>query len=340
MNLFDAAAFPAESPATDAGAQTSTPAPAAAFQKWEAQTEQQTTTPARNPFDKAILLSVTVCMLGVSRKVSTDAVEVDSDKTLLRVSKKILDCPEYLEITQAVGALKKFLKARAIPGCRFIKGGIYPVPANRVTEIDAAVQEMIAVYNGRVTRFCEVYEARSEEARARLNVLGDAADYPPLDKVKGAFGIETEYVTLGPPSNLKAISREIWQREEQRAKAACVEAAGQVRDAMRTMFADLVGHMTERLTPSDDGKPKKFKESMIANFKEFLETFQDRNITDDEQLAGLVEKARGILAGKKVEALRRDLDTRAIAAQRLGEIKTALDSMVTERPTRAIDLDE
>jgi hypothetical protein len=289
-----------------------------------------------NPFDRTVLLSVTVKVLGISRKVSTDAVEVDADKDLLRVSKRILECEEYAAVGTIVTEMKKYIKNRSVPGAKFIKSGIYAIPLVNIQDVDAKVAEYVSQFNGSVARFCEVYEAKAEQCRERLKSLGEAADYPSIKKVRQSFGIATEYITLGPPSSLEGISKELWDRESKKIQASCQDAAGQVRDAMRAMFADLVGHMVERLEPDAEGKQKTFKASMVKNFKDFIDSFADRNITDDSELSSLVEQAQSILAGKSAEELRKDKDLRSLVTERMTEVKKSLDAMVTDKPRRAI----
>ena len=109
---------------------------------------------------------------------------------------------------------------------------------------------------------------------------------------------------------------------------------------MRGMFADLVGHMVERLTPSPDGKKKIFKDSMIGNFKEFIGSFADRNICGDEELAALVQQAQNILAGKPVDALRKDEAVRQSVLDGMAAMKANLDKMVGDKPARAISIDD
>ena len=290
---------------------------------------------APNPFDKTILLNVTVRMLGVTRNVSTDSVQVDADKDLLRVSKRIIDCEEFTAIQGAVTNLKHYLRNRSVPGVQFIKSGIYPIPLAKVEEIDARVNEFVAQYNGRVVKFLEVYEARANESRDRLKVLGNNADYPPVEKVRQAFGIATEYVTMGPPSSLGSVSKEIYIRETKRIREICTNATEQARDAMRLIVQELVTHSIERLTPGPEGKPKVFKKSMISNMKEFIDGFGDRNITDDAELSTLVEQMRGIMAGKTADSLRTDATMRQDVAEQMLKVKSALDTMVQDKPSRA-----
>jgi hypothetical protein len=82
------------------------------------------------------------------------------------------------------------------------------------------------------------------------------------------------------------------------------------------------------------GKPLKFKESTVAKLVEFLGTFEFRNVADDGELQGLVEKARTLLAGVTTDELRTTADVRSRVQQGMAEIATELDTMIVKKPGR------
>ena len=91
----------------------------------------------------------------------------------------------------------------------------------------------------------------------------------------------------------------------------------------------LVQHMAERLKDGDDGKPLRFKESTVANLIEFLENFEFRNVTDDQELQNLVKQARGLLQGVGVDDLRSTGDLRTKVQQGMANLASELDSLMT-----------
>jgi hypothetical protein len=105
---------------------------------------------------------------------------------------------------------------------------------------------------------------------------------------------------------------------------------------MRVKFAEIVEHWLDRLTPSPDGKKKVFKETMVGNLKEFIQNFADLNITDDAALEKLVGQAQSLVAGKSVDALRKDDAVRASVQDGMAKLKEMTDKMLTDRPNRAI----
>lgn len=287
--------------------------------------------------DKAVFLSLKVSILGNSRKVSAQAVDVDADKEMLRVSKQLLDSPEYEAIKSLAGVVRKTVKQLSLPA-DWLRSGMSLVPLPLVEKLDEKLAEYRTQLAGLVAKFCEMYEFRKADAEQRLKDLYNPEDYPAIDKVRGSFQIEHQYLSMNVPDSLKEVKAEIWERERQAASSQWQEAIGEMRTLLRVQFKELVDHLTDRLTPSPDGKKKIFKDSMIGNFKEFLEVFDMKNIGEDAELADLVGKARLALAGKTANQLRNSSSTKTAVREAFGNIKSVLDSMLTDQPTRAITL--
>jgi hypothetical protein len=99
-------------------------------------------------------------------------------------------------------------------------------------------------------------------------------------------------------------------------------------------MSELVNHMVERLDASENGKPKVFKKSTVANLGDFLATFDFRNIANDAELKEQVDKARVLLAGVTAEEIRTTADLRSRLKTGMAEIGTKLDAMVITMPRR------
>jgi len=108
------------------------------------------------------------------------------------------------------------------------------------------------------------------------------------------------------------------------------------RQFLRALMLELVKHARERLEPGPDGKPKVFRNSLVKNIDEFLDTFQMRNIADDTELAGLVSQMRSLAAGVVPADLRTSDSLRRPWAAELGRIETSISSMIVEKPSRQI----
>jgi Protein of unknown function (DUF3150). len=105
-----------------------------------------------------VILQVKFGLLGDSRKVSASQVEVDTDKQLLRVAKKILVSVEFEAIRQLDRKVKKYLDSVCVPfetGTRFLA-----VPL--IEDVDRKLREFERERADLVDRFLDSYPTLCE----------------------------------------------------------------------------------------------------------------------------------------------------------------------------------
>lgn len=316
-----------------------------------------------NPFAKTVPLALSVRLLGTSKQVKyarvggevsepdangvvEERVEKASETDDVRVSKRILECDEYDAVTSLVAEARSYLKKRRVPGGENIfRAGTYPVPASLVREVNSAM----AVYEKRFRDLCKtfvkVYPKRIGEAIRRLEAqtvfgkkldVSSVTDYPPVAVVEKQLDFAYAWISFGPPQTLQGFDPDLYEKEAAKWDGLMTTAADEARAAMRLMMQELLDHMVERLSPGKDGKKKTFKDTTVANMKEFLCLFDARNITGDTDLEGLVKKCRSILDGADLKTLRDSEATRKITGKKLEEVKKSLDKMVVNAPGRVL----
>jgi hypothetical protein len=190
-----------------------------------------------------------------------------------------------------------------------------------------------------VDEFVEAYGKRRDEAQERLGSLFSATDYPSEPTVKSTFSLTGQYVTFDTPASLKNIKAEIFKREREKADEMWKDALEECRSLLRATMQELVGHIGERLTPKDDGKAKSFHGSMLTKLDSFMTSFADRNIADDKELAALVKEAKLVMHGVDAKSLRKEEGLREAFKGQMDSLKSKLDSMVIDRPSRAFASD-
>lgn len=289
--------------------------------------------------DRAIALSVTLRRFGNSRKLSTDAVEVDADKSLIGVRKRLLEGAALKAISGLDSSILAAVYNRSLPS--MFKDGIYLVPTDLVNELDAKLEELKAERERLVENFAEAYPYLIEEAAARLRSVFDPRDYPSAEQVRESFSMEWYYVDLGAPRALQGVSRQLFNKEAAKQAALWDDAMQEIRQVLRLQLQGMVDHMVDRLSGrTEEGKPKVFRDTLTERLNDFLSTFSPRNLTDDEELQALVGKARDLMAGVSPDLLRRSEAVRDTVAQGFGSIKTELDQMMVDKPKRAIRFED
>ncbi len=288
---------------------------------------------------KSLCLAVSFSRWGTSRKVDiTPDAETQADKTMLGVTKRLLEAPEVKAISAIDGDLKRWLSTRCVPFP--LQRAVYLVPVPLLSAVQAQIEDVVRRRAAAVDALAEAMPRLRSEAKLRLIDLYDESQYPTGDDLRAKYDLRHAYVSFDVPGMLKDLDQSLFGREKEKAQERWKEASEEIRYAMREAFAELVGRLSERLTDGLDGKRKVFRDSAIGNLQEFIDSFAGRNLTDDAELAQAVDDARRIVAGTDPKQLRKSDTVRARVGAEMAKVTAALDTMITARPSRRISMEE
>jgi hypothetical protein len=263
-------------------------------------------------------------------------VTTDADKRRLRLSKELIQAEEYDAIKSYFGELRQWIYSRTVPS--FFKEGFQLASLEAVETIEARMRKAVTQDLPPLIRaLLAVYPDKIEQARIALNGQFNPGDYPNADQLVQQFKITWNWIAFTTP---EALPPELRAAEEDKMRKQVADAGEQIILAMQTALQDLIAHALDKLTPAADGKPKIFRDSLLGNIQDFIETFPSRNFMGDADLAGLVTKAKTVLAGTNPDTLRKYSSVRESTAAQFEEIKQALDGMIETRKARAFDLSE
>jgi hypothetical protein len=288
-------------------------------------------------YQKTIALSLDRAKFGNRRKVSMANVEVDADKHMLALSKRLLDSPELKAIATLDNEAQAFLNDVAVPS--FFKPGVYLVPLGAVEKVEAKLSAIRDQRTAALDAFIAAYPAAVDAMKTVLRDMYNPGDYPSAEEMRRQFGFSWRYLNLGTPNQLQSINGKLFAEQRKQIEATVQDAAQEIRVMLRGSMQQIIAHMLDRLTPGADGKPKVFRDSLVENFNKFIDNFSLRNITDDAELQTLVTQAKAIVGGVDVKMLRDDAALRQNIVTGIETIKTTLDTMVTTKG-RAFLLDD
>ncbi len=294
------------------------------------------TDPAVDVAKKTVCIKVSLSTMGNTRKVSTSQIEADADKDLLRVSKQLVDSAELRAISRFDGEIRRFLYNICLP----FEIGIHLLPIAALETVEQRLRQFAEDRKQLVNAFSAAYPSLCQGAAKRLRGLYNPADYPPVEDIAREFGFSWQYVSFGVPDQLKAISRDVWEQEREKAAQRMAEASAEIQVVLRESMAKLVQHMADRLKEGPDGKPLRFKETTVSNLVEFLTNFEFRNVTDDHELQALVAEGRQLLQGVSADDLRTTGDLRTKVQQGMADIAAQLDTMLMRTGGRKFRFDE
>jgi hypothetical protein len=281
---------------------------------------------------RTVCLELRMSMFGTSRAIDEDVVkeEYEADRSELRTYKRLLHGPELKQVAKVMRAAVVYVRRTAVPAS-ILRGGVHLLPMAMIP----AVEDMLGQYQQQLAQALDTLEAAyprlKSEAQKQLGKLYDPADYPPVALMRSAFQLDFHYVTFAVPSSLAGLDPALFQREKAKAEARWSAAVDEIQDALRESFLGLIAHLHDKLKPEADGEKKVLRAGTVDKLVEFLDTFGARNVVDDGELAGLVEKARGVLSGVDATKLRDDVDLRAKVEKAMGGIHKTLGGLVKKR---------
>lgn len=289
--------------------------------------------------NNSVMLYLSMGRLRTRRKINSNAVTSDIDMNLLHVSKDIMESPELKAIGEHDTEIKTWVRSRCLPS-PFKKKGILILPVELIQCVAERVEQARLDRLPLIEQFLEMYEQRKEEAKPKLGSGFEEKDYPAIEKVREAFTFEFQMWELSAPGQLAAVNRDLYQRELVKMQNMWSEASHQVSAVLLQEFRKLTAHMADKLTPTEDGKAKIFRDTTVTNLTAWLDLFQARNLGDDAALVSAVDNARQAIRGIKPDAIR-DSDTlREQLAADFAAITDQVDAALVDRPVRAIDLEE
>lgn len=257
----------------------------------------------------------------------------DAEGAFLSAGKKLIDTrhPAYRAVTAVRGKTIAFWRSLSLP---------YPEPGLRLIR-----QEDVPLFNNQMARFRQElatavedlemhYDELKRAAQRRLGQLFNPSDYPPT--LVGLFDLSCDFPSVEPPAYLQRLCPQVYRQECARVQQRFEEAVQLAEGAFLEELARLVAHLTERLSGSEDGRPKVFRDSAVENLREFFERFRTLNIGSNEELEALVAQAQRVVSGVDPQLLRDNQGRRQQVAAQLSGVQSVLEGLLVDRPRRAI----
>jgi hypothetical protein len=268
-------------------------------------------------------------------EIADDVVMEEVDTQFVKVSKALVH-PKYI---QPVNILDSSVRSTVYSmGFKpdYVGDGVVMLPVTLINQVNTMLKSYIEQRTKAVEMLVERYDQAKEEARQANGLLYRETEYPTHDEVRSKFTVSYRFFTTSIPDTIQAISQSIFEEERRKADETWEGVAEEVREALRVSFKELVASMADKVTNLGTEK-RVFKQGFVENFRLFLETFEARNLTNDEELSRLVRSASDLLDGVNPDMLRKNIEVRTVVEQGLNKIKESLKDMTTTQ-RRMIEL--
>ncbi len=276
--------------------------------------------------------------LGVRRTLTRDqkaqaADAFGAEGEYLSAAKKLLDTshPAFRAVTsvkhQAVVYWRSVSLPFPEPGLRLIRQTDIDPFNNRLGGFQLELAEAVEVLQ---RHYAELQSA----ARLRLGRLYSPADYP--ESLQSWFAISWDFPSVEPPDYLRRLNPALYEEEARRVAARFDQAVQMAEQAFVEELSKLISHLGERLSGSEDGKPKIFRDSALDNLTEFFQRFRRLNIRSCEELDQLVGQVQLVVRGVRSQQLRDNSSLREQVTERLASVQSLVDGLLVDRPRRRL----
>ena len=299
---------------------------------------QPSTVPSERLRTTMAAMRLSFTWFGVRKSLTTEqkaeaAEAFGADGDVLSAGKRLINTKhtKYKVVTSIRNRAVSLWKGVSLP---FPEAGIRLVKQEEVDSIDMQMRVLKDELGYAVAELDQHYWELKSAARGRLGRLYNESDYPAT--LSGLFDMGWDWPSVEPPPYLRQLSPALYREECQRVQARFDDAVRLAEQAFLEGLAKLVSHLTERLSGTEDGKPKVFRDSAVENLTVFFQRFRDLNIGSNEQLDELVEQAQGIVRSVQPQQLRDNGTLRQHIATQLSGVQSVLDGLLVDRPRRNI----
>lgn len=274
----------------------------------------------------------TKAMSKQQRESAADVFSADGE--FVRASKKLLNTKDdaYKAVTSILSRANSVWKESTVPypedGIRLIKRERIEAFQSKMLSLTAELDQAVAALNDKLWEL-------KQEARVKLGSLYNPGDYP--DSLE--FSIAWEFPSVEPPMYLKELNPRLYEQEQERIKARFEEAVALAETAFVEEFQKLVAHLVEQLSGAgEDGKPKQFRRESFDNLKEFFDRFKDMSVRSNPELDAMVEQCQSLVTATTPYQIKNYGEVRRMLGREMANVTATLDSMLVNRPKRAISL--
>jgi hypothetical protein len=269
--------------------------------------------------DKALLVNLDIRQWtahkhdkNISRKIEEEHNATEAG----RYNKVLIKKESLKEIQSIASAAREFLYKKTLP---WGDNGDRVLPSVNYFDFIAEYNGYKTKYDTAADNFINNYPNLMNEARLRLNGMFEESDYPNVGTLRTRFGMDINFMAIPDSKDFRL------QLEEDEVNALRTSIEQQINSritqATKNIYyriKEAVGHMVERLSD----KEAVFRNTLVENIRELVETLPRLNFTGDPDVNELVNNMRGLLV--KPETLRNSSIYRAAKAE---EAKAILDKV-------------
>lgn len=233
------------------------------------------------------------------------------------------DCAELDAINKHAAKCRQLHYQYTMP---WDDGGQRLLPVTAMLKYKQEMRDQEEEFDRLVRRFCDRYDTLVAAMGFRLGDLFDRMEYPTAAQVKKKFKWSVVYLPVPTAGDFRLdieadVQREIAEQLEQSLVTRVNASVSDVYDRLYKMMA----HLSERMDTEGDDKVKRFRNNMVEQALDTLDSLKYLNPLGDQKLESVRTQLVGVLRGTDVAALRDRVEHREAIKSQVDALMEQLD---------------
>lgn len=242
--------------------------------------------------DKSMLIELTISRWTATKHdkaVSAEVEQAHAAKDAGRYNKRLIDKVHLATVDTLAGQIRKFHYSRTLPwsdkGQRLLPSKLFmdyrQDIASYKTQFEKATQDFLTKYPQLV-----------QDARQRLGTMYQPADYPSVDELKGAFGIE---LLITPVPDAGDFRVEVDKETQDEIRQQITDAVNERQTkAVKDCYAR-AREVLQRISDQCSKKDGRIHDSLMENASDLVSVLSGLNITDDPNIAQMEKDIKALI---------------------------------------------
>ena len=233
------------------------------------------------------------------------------------------DCAELEAVTKFAGNVRNWHYRMTLP---WSDSGLRLLPTKAFMDYTQDMNRHKQQFEFLVDAFLNKYDTLVAAAAFKLGTLFDRDEYPTRDAIALKFRFDVDYMPLPLAGDFRLdieheVQLDLARQYEARLSTQLAQAQRDAWDRLYTVLTQL----QDRLSLTDDGKKKIFRDTTVTNAQELCSALTSLNVTNDPQLEAARQRLEDAMMGVKPTDLRKEEGERLTVLSKVNSILDAFD---------------
>ena len=240
--------------------------------------------------------------------------------------------PSHKAACNAAGAVRGVYYSQTLP---WTDENWRLLPSANFFAFTEALRAACSHLDTKVGVFADEYLQLVEDAKAALNGLWRAEDYPSVYQVRERFGVVVKYAPVPsagdfrldlPADKLAEIEQAVTERVRHATDEAMRDAWNRLYAGVQRLYARLSARNEAEASGDENARMPQVRDSLVENLRETVDLLARLNVTEDPALEAMRQRVLDELTQIDAGTLRKDGAVRTDTAEKAAAILDAMSA--------------